>query len=160
MMSEILDTSEDLGKALQKKKQDIVNTVRLVHSTKVLLEEMRSDEGWELFILTVIEFYAERSIDIPDLEATYILRGGRARRQPDHFTIERYLRVEIFRATIDNQLTKLNLRFNEKEMDLLSISVTLIPGQDMDLHLSVLKKYAKWWRNTIRLILHNKGGMG
>jgi hypothetical protein len=121
---------------------------------------MRSDEGWELFILTVIEFYAERSIDIPDLEATYILRGGRARRQPDHFTIERYLRVEIFRATIDNQLTKLNLRFNEKEMDLLSISVTLIPGQDMDLHLSVLKKYVKWWRNTIRLILHNKGGMG
>jgi hypothetical protein len=88
---------------------------------------MRSDEGWELFIITVIEFCAEHSIDIPDLEATYILRGGRAHRQPDHFTIERYLRVEIFRATIDSQLTELNLRFNEKVMDLLSISVTLIP---------------------------------
>ena len=127
MMKEILETSEDLGKALQKKAQDIVNAVRLVHSTKVLLEEMRSDEGWELFIGNVVEFCVEHDIDIPDMEELYILRGGRARRQPDHFTRERYLRVEIFRATIDNQLNELNLRFNEKVMDLLSISVTLIP---------------------------------
>jgi hypothetical protein len=129
MMRGILETSEDLGKALQKKTQDIVNAVRLVHSTKVLLEEMRSDEGWELFILTVIEFCVEHDVDIPDMEATYILRGGRACRQPDHFTTERYLRVEIYRATIDSQLTELNLRFNEKVMDLLSVSVTLIPRQ-------------------------------
>jgi hypothetical protein len=88
---------------------------------------MRSDEGWEVFILKVIEFCAEHDMDIPDMEATYILRGGRARRQPDHFTTERYFRVEIYRATIDSQLTELNLRFNEKVMDLLSISVTLIP---------------------------------
>ena len=61
------------------------------------------------------------------MDATYILRGGRSRRQPDHFTTERYLRVKIYRATIDSQLTELNFRFNEKVMDLLSISVTLIP---------------------------------
>jgi hypothetical protein len=102
MMREILETSEDLGKALQKKTQDIVNAVRLVHSTKVLLEDMRSDEGWEVFILKVIEFCAEHDMDIPDMEATYILRGGRARRQPDHFTTERYFRVEIYQATIDS----------------------------------------------------------
>ena len=127
MMKEILETSEDLGKALQKKAQDIVNAVRLVHSTKVILQEMRSDEGWELFIGNVVEFCVEHDIDIQDMEEVYILRGGRARRQPDHFTRERYLRVEIFRATIDNQLNELNLRFNEKVMDLLSISFTLIP---------------------------------
>ena len=86
MMKEILETSEDLGKALQKKAQDIVNAVRLVHSTKVLLEEMRSDEGWELFIGNVVEFCVEHDIDIPDMEELYILCGGRARRQPDHFT--------------------------------------------------------------------------
>jgi len=38
---------------------------------------------------------------IPNMEETYILRGGRARHQPEHFTKERYYRVEIFRATID-----------------------------------------------------------
>ena len=64
---------------------------------------------------------------IPNMEETYILRGGRARRQPEHFTKERYYRVEIFRATIDTQLAELNLKFNEKVMDLLSISVTLVP---------------------------------
>jgi hypothetical protein len=35
--------------------------------------------------------------------------------------------VEIFRATIDTQLAELNLKFNEKVMDLLSIYATLIP---------------------------------
>ena len=38
MMREILETSEDLGKALQKKAQDIVNVVCLVKSIKELLE--------------------------------------------------------------------------------------------------------------------------
>jgi hypothetical protein len=35
--------------------------------------------------------------------------------------------VEKYRATIDIQLTELNLRFNEKVRDLFSISVTLLP---------------------------------
>ena len=38
-----------------------------------------------------------------------------------------FIRVEIFRATIDTQLTELNLKFNEKVLGLLSISVTLVP---------------------------------
>jgi hypothetical protein len=38
----------------------------------------------------VVEFCANHSIDIPDLGETYILRGGRARRQPDRFTKEHY----------------------------------------------------------------------
>ena len=36
-------------------------------------------------------------------------------------------RVEIFCATIDTQLQELDYRFNEKVMDLLSTSATLIP---------------------------------
>ena len=59
--------------------------------------------------------------------STYIMRGGRARRQPDHVTREHYFRVEVFRATLDTQLHELNHRFNEKVMDLLSTSATLIP---------------------------------
>ena len=88
---------------------------------------MRSDDGWENFISGVVEFCLGHEIDIPNMEATYIMRGGCARRQPDHFTNDRYFRVEIFRATIDTQLAELNLKFNEKVMDLLSISTTLIP---------------------------------
>jgi hypothetical protein len=88
---------------------------------------MRSDKGWEYFFLQVCEFCAEHAIDVPDMKETYILRGGRARRQPDHFTKEQYFRVKIFRVTLDSQLNELNLKFNEKVMDLLSISVNLIP---------------------------------
>lgn len=126
-MREILEITEQLGQALQKKRQDIVNAIRLVQSTKVLLEQMRSDDGWELFFCNVVEFCVTHEIGIPDMEETYIMRGGRARRQPDHFTKERYFRVEIFRATIDTQLTELNPKFNEKVLGLLSISTTLVP---------------------------------
>ena len=127
VMQEILEITEDLGQALQRKSQDIVNAMRLVFSTKVRLDEMRSDDGWEAFFYRVVEFCATHSIDIPDLEEPYILRGGRARRQPDCFTTEHYFRVEVFRATLDTQLHELEFRFNEKVMDLLSTSATLIP---------------------------------
>eukprot|EP00267_Zea_mays_P024127 XP_008650399.1 zinc finger MYM-type protein 1-like [Zea mays] len=127
MMRDILDITEYLGQALQKKTQDIVNAIRLVHSTKILLEQMRSDNGWETFICKVVDFCMNHGISIPNFDEIYILRGGRARRQPDHFTNDHYFRVEVLRATIDTQLTELNLKFNEKVMDLLSISVKLVP---------------------------------
>ena len=49
MMKEIMEITDDLNRALQKKSQDLVNAVRLVHSTKVLLGQLRSDDGWEDF---------------------------------------------------------------------------------------------------------------
>jgi hypothetical protein len=127
LMKEMFEITEVLGQAVQKKSQDIVNAVRLVCSTKECLQELRSDDGYRNFIDMVIEFCVNHSIDIPNFEETYILRGGRAHHQPDKFTKEHYFRVEIFRATLDTQLFELNRRFNEKVMDLLSTSATLIP---------------------------------
>ena len=54
-----------------------------------------------IFFIKVTEFCVNHGIDIPDMQETYIMRGGRAHRQADHFTKELYFRVEIFRATID-----------------------------------------------------------
>ena len=70
LMQEILEITEALGQALQKKSQDIVNAMRLVISTKALLAEMRSDDGWEDFFFRVLEFCENHSINIPDLEET------------------------------------------------------------------------------------------
>jgi hypothetical protein len=75
----------------------------------------------------VVEFCVNHSIEIPNFEEIYIMRGGRARSQPNQITKEHYFRVEIFYATLDTQLFELNRRFNEKVMDLLSTSATLIP---------------------------------
>jgi hypothetical protein len=127
MIREILEITEQLGQALQKKSQDIVNDIRLVESTKIILEKLRSDNGWEIFICKVVEFCVGNEIVIPNMEDTYIMRGGRARCQPDHFTIDQYFRVGVFQATLDTQLIELNLRFNEKVMDLLLVSLNLIP---------------------------------
>ncbi|XP_040258830.1 uncharacterized protein [Aegilops tauschii subsp. strangulata] len=88
---------------------------------------MRSDDGWEAFFDRVVEFCVNHFIDIPGLGETYIMRGGRARRQPDRFTKEHYFRVEVFRATLDTQLHELEFRFNDKVLDLLTTSATLIP---------------------------------
>jgi hypothetical protein len=49
LMEEILEIIEALGQALQKKSQDIVNAMHLVFSTKVRLDQMRSNDGWETF---------------------------------------------------------------------------------------------------------------
>uniref|UniRef100_A0ACD5X541 Uncharacterized protein n=1 Tax=Avena sativa TaxID=4498 RepID=A0ACD5X541_AVESA len=127
MMKEILEITEGLGQALQLRSQDIVNDVRLVFATKECLRNLRSDDGWEQIFFTVVEFRVDHGTEIPNMEETYIMRGGRARHQPDHFTKEQYFRVEVFRATIDCQLHELDRRFNEKIMDLLSTSATLIP---------------------------------
>lgn len=80
MTREILWNSEELGKALQNKLQDIVNAIPLVLSTKVLLQQMRSDDGWEEYFLHVVEFCVDHGIDILDRKETYILCGGRAQR--------------------------------------------------------------------------------
>ena len=122
-----------------------------MQTTKVLLEKMRSDDGWETFFCQVVEFCMNHDILIPNMEETYILRGGRARRQPEHFTKERYYRVEIFRATIDTQLAELNLKFNEKVMNLLSISVTLVPRNGF-----AYFQTKEWLRSTTRWISINK----
>ncbi|XBJ26953.1 hypothetical protein VPH35_004285 [Triticum aestivum] len=127
LMKEIFEITEVLGQALQKKSQDIVNVVRLVSSTKECLQQLRSDDGYQEFIVTVVEFCTNHSIVIPDFEEAYIMRGGRSRHQPNQLTKEHYFRVEIFYATLDTQLFELNHRFNEKVMDLLTTSATLIP---------------------------------
>ena len=105
----------------------IVNTIHLVFATKECLRQLRSDDGWEKFFCTVVEFCVNHGIEILDMKETYIIRGGRARHQPDHFTKEQYFRVEIFRATLDSQLHELDCSFSEKIMDLLSTSAKLIP---------------------------------
>jgi hypothetical protein len=55
-MQEILEITEDLGHALQKKSRDIVNAMCLVFSTKVRFDDMRSDDGWEAFFSELLSF--------------------------------------------------------------------------------------------------------
>jgi hypothetical protein len=60
-----------------------------------------------------------------------------------------------FWTTIYTELTELNLKFSEKVLGLLSISVTLV-YQTKDLHLSKLLRSAAWLKSTTHHILLNK----
>jgi hypothetical protein len=68
LIKEIFEINEFLGQALQKKSQDIVNAIRLVSSTKECLEQLRSDDGYQDFVVMVIEFFVNHSIEIPNFE--------------------------------------------------------------------------------------------
>ncbi|KAG8374845.1 hypothetical protein BUALT_Bualt10G0037900 [Buddleja alternifolia] len=58
---------------------------------------------------------------------------GRGRHQMEPMSMEHYYRINLFIATIDTQWQELNSRFNEKNMELLSLSSTFDPREDFKL---------------------------
>ncbi|XP_061360890.1 uncharacterized protein LOC133304843 [Gastrolobium bilobum] len=124
LMKEIMGITEILCQALQQKSQDILNVMQLVSSTKELIQELR-DDGWKRILESVVNFSKLHEIDVPDLNAQYI--EGRGHRQHDQITIEHHYHFDIFNSAIDFQLQKLNRRFTEQTMELLSLSSSLDP---------------------------------
>ena len=115
-----------LCQVLQSKSQDILNAMHLVSSTKKCVKQYRNDK-WEVLLTNVKSFYNKRNIDIPDMNARYVERRGRACHQQANFTIEHHYRVDIFCAAIDSQLQKLNHRFSEHTVELLILGLALDP---------------------------------
>ncbi|XP_062118991.1 uncharacterized protein LOC133832697 [Humulus lupulus] len=81
-MKEILKITHILCVALQRQSQDILNAMHIVASTKMILKSFR-DSGWDSFLMKVASFCEQHQIDIPDLDAQYVARGGRSRNQQD-----------------------------------------------------------------------------
>lgn len=100
-MRKILEISSSLCQALQLKSQDILNAMHLVSSTKSLIQNLR-DEGWEELLLEVKCFCEKVNIPVPDLNAPYVARRGRARHQQDEILLEHHYKVDIFNAVIDS----------------------------------------------------------
>ncbi|XP_042418742.1 zinc finger MYM-type protein 1-like [Zingiber officinale] len=97
LMKEIMGITDILCQTLQSKSQDIINAMKLVLSTKNLLQQMRDN------------------------------RRGRARARQDNFTIEHHYQVDLFYASIDSQLQEINGRFSDDAMELLILSNALNP---------------------------------
>ena len=66
-----------------------------VSSTKALIQKFR-DEEWDNLLTIVKSFCEARDIDVPDMNARYVERGGLACYQQDDFTIEHHYQVDIF----------------------------------------------------------------
>ncbi|XP_023748588.1 uncharacterized protein LOC111896836 [Lactuca sativa] len=123
---EIMEITDLLCQALQRQSQDICNALRLVTSTKLLLQKMK-DERWDGLLSLVMSFCQERNIDIPDMSSPYFSRGARARNEHSDHTLEHHYRVDIFYEAINCQLMELNHRFNDRSTELLRLSTTLDP---------------------------------
>ncbi|KAL6504652.1 hypothetical protein OROHE_023410 [Orobanche hederae] len=123
---EIMEITDLLCEALQRKDQDIFNALRLVVSTKMLLQKMK-DERWDDLLCLVKSFCQVRNIDIPDLSSYYFSRGARARNEHSDHTLEHHYRVDIFYEAINCQLMELDHRFSDSSMELLRLASTLDP---------------------------------
>jgi hypothetical protein len=98
LMKEIMGPTDCLCQHLQQKSQDILNAMKLVSSTKTLLQKLRY-EDWDNLLEEVVSFSKKFEIDIPDLSARYV--EGRGHHQRDHITVEYHHHFNIFNATID-----------------------------------------------------------
>ncbi|XP_019181632.1 PREDICTED: uncharacterized protein LOC109176681 [Ipomoea nil] len=122
------EISNMLCQALQLQSQDILNAMHLVSFTKLLIQTLR-DSGWDELVASVKFFCETVNIIVPDFDAQYIARRGRARHQQDELTIGHHYKVDIFYAVIDSQLQELSNRFDDKAMELAVLSSSLDPKE-------------------------------
>ncbi|XP_062028831.1 uncharacterized protein LOC133744806 [Rosa rugosa] len=127
LMEELMENTNELCLALQSQSQDILNSMSL-SSTKAFIQKLR-DDGCDTLFAKVNSFCEACNIDIPDMNARYVGRGGRARHQQDDWAVQHYYQVDIFYAAIDSQLQELNNRFNEHAVELLILSSALDPSE-------------------------------
>ncbi|XP_023743335.1 uncharacterized protein LOC111891509 [Lactuca sativa] len=123
---EITKITDLLFQALQRQTQDICNALRLVASTKMLLQKMKG-ERWSDFLSLDRSFCELRNIGIPHLSSPYFSRESQARNEHNDHTLEHHYRVDIFCETTNCQLTELDNWFNDSSMELLQLSTTLDP---------------------------------
>ncbi|XP_070676226.1 uncharacterized protein [Malus domestica] len=112
LMKVILGLTNDLSQALKRKDQEIVNAMALVKSCKEKLHWMRNN-GFDALVDEVSSFCEKYYIDVPNMEKAFIL-PRRSRRNTPIKTNRHHYRVELFIYVIDEQITELEDRFNEK----------------------------------------------
>ncbi|XP_022880789.1 uncharacterized protein LOC111398066 [Olea europaea var. sylvestris] len=122
------EVGDVLCQALQKKFEDILTVMRFVHTTKIIIQELRED-SWEEFLQEVNCFCSKNDIHIPDFHSSYMVGHSHGREYP---TIKHHYHFNIFNAAIDFLMMKLDTRFNETSLELLSLGVALDPKNSFE----------------------------
>ncbi|PIN18599.1 hypothetical protein CDL12_08734 [Handroanthus impetiginosus] len=125
MMKVVLGMTNDLLVLLQRKNQDILNTMKQVRVCKTRSQNMR-DEGWESLLCEVSTYCNVHGICIPNMNDDFKARG-RSQRKAQQISNEHRFRMEIFNQVIDMQLQEMNSRFTEVNSKLLTCIACLSP---------------------------------
>ncbi|CAN1277353.1 hypothetical protein LINPERPRIM_LOCUS16301 [Linum perenne] len=122
---EVLAITNELSIALQRKDQDILNAMRLVHVAKLRFQDMR-DNGWQPLLDDVLSFCSKESLPISNMEDFYFPRN-KSKRKAQRITNLHHFQVELFYTIVDMQLQELNNRFDEVNCELLCCVACLNP---------------------------------
>ncbi|PKA58569.1 hypothetical protein AXF42_Ash008856 [Apostasia shenzhenica] len=126
LMKAILGVTNELSVALQRKDQDIVNSMKQVEISKKRLQMMR-DNGWKNLLEEVSLFCSNHGIKVACMNDMHMLRG-RSRRKASEITNLHHYQVDLFYNVIDMQLQELNGRFTETTTELLLCMESLNPS--------------------------------
>ncbi|XP_066323741.1 uncharacterized protein [Miscanthus floridulus] len=148
LMYVILEYTNELSECLQRKDQDILNAISLVNVAKSRMQQLRSD-GWDKFHKTVTSFCITHGVEVPAMDDAYVPYGkstryARARNQKndDHF------RREVYIGVIDQISQKLDNRFDEINMELLSCMSAFSPSKSFaSFDAQKLRRLAEFYPN-------------
>ncbi|PKA65686.1 hypothetical protein AXF42_Ash013101 [Apostasia shenzhenica] len=126
LMKTILRVTNKLSISLQRKDQDIINSIKQVEIFKKRLQLMR-DNGWKNLLEEVSLFCSNHGIEVTCMNDMHVLRR-RSKRKASEITNLHHYQVDLFYNIIDMQLQELNDRFIEAITELLLCMESLNPS--------------------------------
>ncbi|XP_028110203.1 zinc finger MYM-type protein 1-like [Camellia sinensis] len=120
LMKTVLAITSELSQALQRKDQDIVNTMNLVQISKVQLQKMR-ESGWTSLLDDILSFCEKHEIVVPQMDDMFVARG-RKRRNAQEITNLHYYCTELFYTVLDMQIQELNAHFTKSNTEFSELS--------------------------------------
>ncbi|XP_071734993.1 uncharacterized protein [Rutidosis leptorrhynchoides] len=120
----ILGLTDLLSQSLQRKDQDIINTISLVKSTKRQLQKFR-DDGFDSLSKKILSFCEKHDIEILNMKEDYV--NPKNRRQKTNITNGHHYEFDCFNIVVDMQIEEFGDRFNEVSSELLICMAALNP---------------------------------
>ncbi|KAG2570828.1 hypothetical protein PVAP13_7KG034218 [Panicum virgatum] len=151
LMNEIFGYTNDLCNALQKREQDIVNAMDLLEFTKVELDVLRKDAGWEEFLKNVTSFCEKHKVKVVDMDGKYIPIQRSAKFYRGATNYHRF-HADMFLGVIDRLLVELNNRFDEVNTELLRCMQAFNPANSFSaFDIEKLVKLARFYPDDFDL---------
>jgi hypothetical protein len=127
LMNEIFGYTHDLCNALQRR--DPRNAMDLLEFTKVELDVLRKDSGWEEFLNNVNSFCEKHKVKIVDMDEKYKPIQIDKKFYKNAINYHRF-HADMFLGVIDRQLVELNNRFDEVNTELLRCMASFSPAKN------------------------------
>ena len=111
----------------KKREQDIINAMDLLEFTKVELDVLRQDSGWQEFLTKVTSFCEKHNVKVVDMNGKYIPMQRSKQFYRGAINYHRF-HADMFLGVIDRQVQELNNRFDEVNTELLRCMASFNPS--------------------------------